>query len=95
MYEGKIDTLKTDVPTLYPLIIDEGHFSLLELPLFSIAGVTHSKTMTFWGSMVSLPIIVMVDSGASHNFISDKFVASYYLPVHLTSLFSVKLGDGR
>lgn len=37
----------------------------------------------------------MVYSGASHNFIFQKFVSGSKLLVHSTSSFFVKLGDGH
>lgn len=38
--------------------------------------------------------MVLVDSGASHNFVSSKLVQQLQLPVSETPAFRVKLGDG-
>ncbi|KAA8538949.1 hypothetical protein F0562_025641 [Nyssa sinensis] len=40
------------------------------------------------------PVIVLVDSSSSHNFISDKVARHLHLPVTSTKKFNVKIADG-
>ncbi|KAF2309322.1 hypothetical protein GH714_001617 [Hevea brasiliensis] len=74
--------------------LDEAHFSHLELPLYSVGGIQQPRTMKFQGSIAGHSIVVMVDSGASHNFISTQLVQFLNLPISATPTFNVKLGDG-
>lgn len=45
---------------------------MLELPLYSAGGVSQSRIMKSKGKIKGKEIESMVDSGASHNFISKK-----------------------
>ncbi|KZV50860.1 peroxidase 64 [Dorcoceras hygrometricum] len=50
--------------------------------------------MKFLGSIGEREVVVMVDSGASHNFVSRKLVTELGLPVDESVRFGVCLGDG-
>jgi len=39
--------------------------------------------------------LVLIDSGASHNFIFVKLVSQLGLPVESTPSYNVRLGDGH
>ncbi|KZV19421.1 hypothetical protein F511_08762 [Dorcoceras hygrometricum] len=66
----------------------------LELPLFSIGGINQPQTMKLRGRLRGKDIVVMMDSGASHNFVSRKLVEKLELEVDETVKFGVFLGDG-
>ncbi|KZV44379.1 hypothetical protein F511_18075 [Dorcoceras hygrometricum] len=66
----------------------------VELPLFSISGVTQPQTMKMRGMINNKEVIVMVDSGASHNFVSRQLVQQMGLEIDETVRFGVCLGDG-
>ena len=42
-----------------------------------------------------MPILLLVDSGASHNYIARELVTSSNLPISETREFSMTLGDGN
>ena len=67
----------------------------LDLPFFSINGFSRPKTMKMKGNIGEHSVIVLVDSGASHNFISETLANNLGLPISETGVFVVKLGDGR
>nr|GMD06458.1 peroxidase 64 [Ipomoea batatas] len=71
------------------------HLSLLDLPLTAMGGIDGPKTMKFRGQIAGLDILIMVDSGASHNFISRQLTAVLQHPLEPTTTFGVRLGDGR
>ncbi|KZV26643.1 hypothetical protein F511_34898 [Dorcoceras hygrometricum] len=50
--------------------------------------------MKLLGKIKGREIVVMMDSGASHNFISKKLVGVLQLEVDETVKFGVFLGDG-
>ncbi|KZV56971.1 peroxidase 64 [Dorcoceras hygrometricum] len=50
--------------------------------------------MKFLGCIEGREVVVMVDSEASHNFVSRKLVTELGLPVDETVQFGVCLGDG-
>ncbi|KAF2298175.1 hypothetical protein GH714_016763 [Hevea brasiliensis] len=51
--------------------------------------------MKIRGRLKGHELTVMVDSGASHNFIANNLVTQLGLPVQSTPTFGVKLGDGH
>ncbi|KZV32829.1 peroxidase 64 [Dorcoceras hygrometricum] len=69
-------------------------YGTVELPLFSISGVTQPQTMKMRGRINNEEVIVMVDSGASHNFVFRKLVQKMGLDIDETIRFGVCLGDG-
>ncbi|KAH6796539.1 hypothetical protein C2S52_021093 [Perilla frutescens var. hirtella] len=66
-------------------------FRLSEL---SSHGLDSYRTLKLYGSLHSHQVTVMVDSGASHCFISDRLAHSLDLFITATTPFSVRLGDG-
>ncbi|WJX52291.1 hypothetical protein P8452_38420 [Trifolium repens] len=70
---------------------ENGEMSLLNL--HHIAHENH-QTVKFQGLIRGVPVLVLVDSGATHNFISQKLVYKLEWPVSDTPDMSIKLGDG-
>lgn len=66
----------------------------MELPLFLVGAISQPKTMKIKGEIEDVPMIIMVDSGASHNFIAKDLVERLGLPVEPTFAFAVCLGNG-
>jgi len=50
--------------------------------------------MKLQGEVIGKKVFILIDSGASHNFISKEMVHSLGLAVEETRAYSVKLGDG-
>lgn len=51
--------------------------------------------MKLTGKIGEIPLIVLIDSGASHNFISPEVVAGLELKIEIDHQIRVKLGDGH
>ncbi|GAU25314.1 hypothetical protein TSUD_375770, partial [Trifolium subterraneum] len=66
---------------------------ICELTLNHIAYENH-KTVKFQGQICGVPVLILVDSGATHNFVSQKLVQKMGWTVEETPLMSIKLGDG-
>lgn len=52
------------------------------------------QVIRFQGEVKGVPVLVLVDSGATHNFISQKLVSKMDWPMEKTSQMRIKLGDG-
>lgn len=65
----------------------------MELHLHSTVGITQPNTMKLQGELHGNPIMVLIDSGASHNFISSELVGTLGLAVTPSKEFGVKMGD--
>nr|KYP74522.1 hypothetical protein KK1_007206 [Cajanus cajan] len=55
---------------------------------------SQAKTIKFDGELKGYPILLLVDSGATHNFVARELVASLNLVITPTDSFCVGLGNG-
>ncbi|KAF7802354.1 Retrotransposable element Tf2 [Senna tora] len=69
--------------------------ALMSLSLNSIVGITGGRTMKLLGTIQGKRVLIMIDSGASHNFISSSLVTQLSLPRENTSIYEVTVGDGH
>lgn len=67
----------------------------LQLSMFSISCLTSKNSIKLWGTLRDKQMIILVDCGASHNFISSKFVKEHKSKMNETLLYTVEVGDGR
>ncbi|XP_014517361.1 uncharacterized protein LOC106774844 [Vigna radiata var. radiata] len=67
----------------------------MELSAYSAEGLTPPKTMKLIGLIGEKRVVVLIDSGASHNFISRRVVEELKLSVVDTPLYTVSLDDGH
>ncbi|KAJ9542106.1 hypothetical protein OSB04_028612 [Centaurea solstitialis] len=65
-----------------------------EVSLNSVLGVTNPKTMKLLGYISGTELVVMIDPGATHNFISPSVVRNLGIYVTNTGGFGVSLGTG-
>ncbi|XP_056863923.1 uncharacterized protein LOC130511101 [Raphanus sativus] len=65
------------------------------LSLNSLVGITTKKTMKMKDLIGDKEVVVLIDSGASCNFISTKLVEEMKLPVVETVGFGVAVGNGE
>ncbi|KAJ1437554.1 Retrotransposon gag domain [Sesbania bispinosa] len=71
-------------------------FNALQLSLYSMAGLTSSKSWKIMGARVNdQQVVALIDCRASHNFISQELVERLKLPVKETSPYTVEVGDGH
>jgi len=67
----------------------------MELSLFSAGGLTQNNTMKLQGDINGRKVLILIDSGASHNFVSAQLVTELGLMVEDTPPYCVRLGDGH
>ena len=68
---------------------------VLQLSLCTMAGITTKKSWKLWGSIGSERVVVLLDCGASHNFISSSLISICGLQQEDTPPFVVEVGDGH
>nr|GMD23239.1 glyceraldehyde-3-phosphate dehydrogenase 2, cytosolic [Ipomoea batatas] len=69
--------------------------ALLELPLTAMGRTGGPKTLKFRGQIAGQNIVIMVDSGASLNYISHRLTTILPIPPEPTTPFAAQLADGR
>lgn len=52
------------------------------------------QTIRFQGKIQGVPVVILVDSGATHNFIDQKLVRRMGWKVEETPNMTIRLGDG-
>ena len=67
---------------------------IIELSTNYVVGLTNPITMEVKGKIKDETVIVLLDCGATLNFISEKLVHSLNLPTRDTSDYGVILGSG-
>ncbi|XP_050942550.1 uncharacterized protein LOC127149991 [Cucumis melo] len=68
---------------------------VVELSLNSVVGLTAPGTFKLKGTVENQEIVIMVDCGATHNFISLKLVENLKLPMAETTNYGVIMGSGK
>ena len=67
---------------------------VVELNELRTNGRIYGKTMKLEGELKGVPILLLIDSGASHNYITRELVTALNLPITETKEYVVSLGDG-
>lgn len=67
----------------------------MELSTCSAEGLTSPRTLKLRRKIGGKEVVVLIDSGASHNYINQKVVKEMRLPIIDTPPYSVSLGDGH
>ena len=73
----------------------EEEVGAIELSLNSVVGLLEPRTMKLKGEIHGKEVVVFIDCGATHNFISKSMVESYQIPRQGTSQYGVVIGSGK
>ncbi|KAI0524824.1 hypothetical protein KFK09_004212 [Dendrobium nobile] len=71
------------------------HLDVAEVSLNSVVGFTPSHTMKVRGEIADREVVVLIDSGATHNFISTQIVESLGMELVDTGGYGVMMGTGK
>ncbi|TYJ97524.1 transposon Tf2-1 polyprotein isoform X1 [Cucumis melo var. makuwa] len=74
--------------------LEGGVNTVVELSINSVVGLTNPRTMKVRGKLQGEEIVVLIDCGATHNFISEKLVKEKKLHTKETTHYGVILGFG-
>ncbi|KAK9106331.1 hypothetical protein Syun_022342 [Stephania yunnanensis] len=66
----------------------------VELTTHAIEGPPGPRTLKIKGQVHGVDVVILIDSGASHNFISPELVHTLQLPVTSTNAYSILVGGG-
>ena len=66
-----------------------------EISFNSVMGFTSPRTLKMLGYIMGKEVVVMIDPGATHNFISREVVETLGVPLFPTKSFGVSLGTGE
>ena len=66
-----------------------------EISFNSVMGFTSPRTLKLLGYIMGKEVVVMIDPGATHNFISREVVETLGVPLSPTKSFGVSLGTGE
>ena len=69
--------------------------SVVELSLNSMVGLTAPRTFKVKWTVEDQEIVIMIDCGTTHNFISLKLVDELKLPMAETTNYGVIMGSGK
>ena len=67
----------------------------MDLSICSAGGLTQPQAMKLKGELQGQEVLILIDSEASHNFISSKLVQKLGLKRKSTKPYYVRLGDGN
>ena len=67
----------------------------VEMSLNSVVGLSEPRTMKLKAEIHGKEVVVLIDCGATHNFISKPMVESLQVPRQGTSQYGVVIGSGK
>ena len=67
----------------------------LQISLNSLKGLTSSKSFKVVGSLGGKEVIILIDTGATSNFLSRKLANQLNLMIEETPIFTVEVGNGE
>ncbi|KAL0534102.1 hypothetical protein IC582_028383 [Cucumis melo] len=67
--------------------------TFVELSINSMVGLNDPGTMKVRGKLQDEDVIILIDCGATHNFVSEKLVKKLFIPIKETAHYSVILGS--
>lgn len=94
LLEGNDEFDESEMPVVLEPPAEESEDPLSGITLQSLVGFTSPKTMKMGGTIDGKDVVILVDSGASSNFISTSVAQQLGLPLSTYAPFGVTLGTG-
>ena len=65
-----------------------------EITLYALVGSPTPGTMRVKGKVNSVSLVILVDSGGTHNFIDAAVISVLHIPVDKSQILEVKVANG-
>ncbi|TYK11164.1 Transposon Ty3-G Gag-Pol polyprotein [Cucumis melo var. makuwa] len=89
-----VEETKTEVAESRVAEVQPHTTACVELSINSVVGLNDPGTMKVRGSLQGKEVVILIDCGATHNFVSKRLVTSLQLPIKETAHYGVILGSG-
>ncbi|XP_035543565.1 uncharacterized protein LOC118347658 [Juglans regia] len=66
-----------------------------EISLAAITGTPTMSTMCLLGTLMGEPVVILVDSRSSHNFVESTLITRLKLPIDASSNLNVRVANGQ
>lgn len=67
----------------------------MEITLYAIAGTPTPGTMRVKGRVNGDRLVILIDTGSTHNFVDASLISSLQLRVDVTKVLEVKVANGE
>lgn len=94
VHDDELLEMEEEPVTEGPLEGDENSGKLVECQLNMIVGISTPGTIKVKGSILGRAVVVLIDCGATHNFISLTLADELQLPKTETISYGVIMGSG-
>lgn len=75
--------------------VDKDFNEILEISLNAITGSPNPRTMRLVGQIKYQGVIILIDSGSSHNFLDESISSKIALDIHQVDNIAVKVANGQ
>ncbi|KAL0560774.1 hypothetical protein IC582_001187 [Cucumis melo] len=89
-----VEETETDTAELRTVEVRPQATACVELSINSVVGLNDPGTMKVRGTLQGKEVVILIDCGATHNFVSEKLVTTLQLPIKETAHYGVILGSG-
>ncbi|KAH0665576.1 hypothetical protein KY285_026782 [Solanum tuberosum] len=73
---------------------DSQETNIAEISFHAILGQSVGSTMKLQGEINHRKVLILVDSGSTHNFVVESVVEKHKVPVEIVPTFGVQIGNG-
>ncbi|GJY50086.1 putative mitochondrial protein [Tanacetum coccineum] len=88
------DDVTEEPPDTQDVNLDKNPSEVAKIGLHAIFGKSQPTTMKVYGTLNSTEVLILIDGGSTHNFISDVLVNELKLTSQMVSPFGVQIGNG-
>ena len=65
------------------------------ITLYALSGTLTSGTMRVKGRVKCKSVVILIDSGSTHNFVDPSLFSQLHIPVDSTQILEVKVANGE
>ena len=65
------------------------------ITLYALSGTPTSGTMRVMGRIMHKSLVILIDSGSTHNFVDISLFSQLHIPVDTSQVLEVKVANGE